>query len=141
MKYTAHIQVTCTLLFCLVASLISAQQVLHASELTANAAFENIHVEAIHHTDDASLFTIWVKQGVKAHRHNAHTEHVYILEGTGTMLLGEEVLEIKPGDVIIIPRGTIHAVRTTSEEPLKVLSIQSPRFSGKDREFVDVGEW
>ena len=35
-----------------------------------------------------------------------------------------------------IKKGTPHAVKVTSIEPLKVLSVQAPEFFGKDLEIV-----
>jgi mannose-6-phosphate isomerase-like protein (cupin superfamily) len=53
------------------------------------------------------------------------------------MMLEEKKFEIKHGDVIFIPKNTFHSVKTTSKEPLKVISIQAPYFDGKDRVFKD----
>ena len=36
---------------------------------------------------------------------------------------------------ITIPKNTWHYAKTTSKEPLKVISIQAPNFDGKDRIF------
>ena len=41
------------------------------------------------------------------------------------------------GDIIFIPMNTVHSLKVTSSIPVKVLSVQSPRFDGKDRIFVD----
>lgn len=86
------------------------------------------------HSDSlASSFLICVPKEVKAHYHAAHTEHVVVLEGEGEMLLGDSLFTIRKGDTIAIPRGTVHAARTISVDPLRVISIQSPRFDGSDR--------
>ena len=74
-----------------------------------------------------------IKNEVKAHKHVYHSEHISVLEGTGIMKLGKKSFELKPGVVIFIPKGTVHWVKTTSKIPLKVLSVQSPYFDGKDR--------
>ena len=49
----------------------------------------------------------------------------------------EKVFEIKKGDVVFIPKNTAHAVKSTGKQPLKVLSVQSPNFDGKDRIFIE----
>ena len=59
-----------------------------------------------------------------------HTEQVYVLEGGGSMTLGDSTFSIKAGDLILIPMGTPHSVITTTDVPLKVVSIQSPKFDG-----------
>ena len=81
----------------------------------------------------SSSFVIWVKKEVKSHRHAKHTENIYVIEGTATMKLGKEIFDIKAGDYVFIPKNTLHSVKTTSQKPLKVLSIQSPNFDGTDR--------
>ena len=42
------------------------------------------------------------------HYHKACTEYYYILEGTGHMELGDDVVEINPGTTIVIEKGTPH---------------------------------
>jgi mannose-6-phosphate isomerase-like protein (cupin superfamily) len=85
----------------------------------------------------ASSFVIVIKKEVKHHKHIHHSEHVVVLEGSGQMTLGNKGFAIKKGDVIFIPKNTIHSVISMGETPLKVLSIQSPKFDGKDRVFID----
>ena len=99
--------------------------------------FENVLVKKIYSDKHTSTFVIWIKKEVKAHRHQTHTEQVRILEGKGEMILGDQKIRIKKGDWITIPEGTIHAVKVLSKKPLKVVSIQTPEFKGKDRVFVD----
>ena len=52
------------------------------------------------------------------------------------MWVGQDSSVIKKGDVIVIPKGTVHSVVTKSKKPLLVVSVQSPRFVGKDRVWV-----
>ena len=118
-------------------SLSSYGQIKAFQQSTPPTDFENVHVEKLFSNKQASSFKIWVKKGVKAHKHLVHTEHVYVLEGTGMMTLASDTLTVKPGDVIFIPENTVHSVRVTSEIPMVVLSIQAPEFLGKDRVFVE----
>lgn len=85
----------------------------------------------------SSSFVIFIKKEVKKHKHVSHTENVYILDGEGEMLLGDKSFKVKKGDMIFIPMNTVHSLKVTSSIPVKVLSVQSPRFDGKDRIFVD----
>ena len=82
---------------------------------------------------NVSSFLIFIKNEVKPHKHLAHDEQVYVLEGEGIMQLGETSAVIKKGDFIFIPKNTFHSVVTTPNIPLKVISIQAPYFDGKDR--------
>lgn len=85
----------------------------------------------------ASSFLIVISSEVKLHKHQTHSEHVVVLEGEGLMTLGEKQFPIKKHDVVFIPKDTYHAVKLTSKIPLKVISIQAPKFDGADRIFKD----
>ena len=102
-----------------------------------SSTYENIYVKKIYSDEHSSTFAIWVKSGVKKHRHNHHTEVITVLQGKAEMYLGDTKSIIEKGDVVIIPQGTIHSVKTLSMEPLCVISVQSPKFEGKDREWIE----
>mgnify|MGYP001049230379 CR=1 FL=1 len=106
-------------------------------KISAAPKSENISITPLGSNKDASDYVIFIKENVKAHYHAEHTELVYVLAGTGTMQLGKRTVNINAGDYIRIPPKMVHAVKVTSKKPLKVLSIQTPEFDGKDRHFVD----
>lgn len=95
--------------------------------------FDNIHIEKIANDSNQTSFIIWVKDEVKLHKHEWHTENIYILAGKGELTLGDEKFVIGKGDYFNIPEGTPHALKVHSSNPIKVLSIQSPNFDGSDR--------
>ena len=105
--------------------------------IKAPAVYENIYSRAIASDSLVSSFVIFIKKEVKKHKHVSHSEHVYVLEGEGEMLVGEKMFKIKKGDIIFVPKNTIHALKVTSSTPVKVLSIQAPLFDSKDRVFVE----
>jgi len=97
--------------------------------------FENISVKQLATNNEATTFAIWIKKKVKLHKHIYHTENVIIEEGEGDFQLGDSVYQVKKGDVIVIPQDTWHGVIVNSKETMKVISVQSPQFLGKDRIF------
>jgi mannose-6-phosphate isomerase-like protein (cupin superfamily) len=99
--------------------------------------FENIYSSLIFSDSLTSSFLIIVKKEVKLHKHVNHSEHVYVLDGSGDMILGEDNISITKGDLIIIPKNTIHSLIVTSVDPVRILSFQSPEFSGNDRVYVE----
>ncbi len=123
----------------LIPALSLKAQGLHSSLDTIKppASYENIYSRPIGSDSLASSFVIFVKKEVKVHKHVTHTEHVYILEGEGEMMLNYKKLKVKKGDIVFIPKNTVHSLKVTSSKPCKVLSVQSPMFDGKDRVFVD----
>lgn len=98
--------------------------------------FENIKAIQVYSDSLATTFIIYIKHEVALHKHEWHTEQVYILEGTASMRLGDKWFDIKANDFIVIPQNTLHAVKVTSSTPLKVMSIQSPYFDGTDRVMI-----
>lgn len=96
-----------------------------------------IYTHKLYSDSLSSSFIIWVKNEVKLHKHIKHTENIYVLDGSGTMQLGEKSITIKPGDYIFIPVNTVHSLQVTSKRPIRVLSIQSPEFLGDDRIFIE----
>lgn len=74
------------------------------------------------------------------HRHNREDEYSYVLEGRMGALLGEEVLEAGPGDLVLKPRGEWHTFWNAGDEPCRILEIIAP--AGFERffaELVDLG--
>jgi mannose-6-phosphate isomerase-like protein (cupin superfamily) len=98
---------------------------------------ENVYSKKVSGDSLSTTFCILIKKEVKAHKHIFHSEHVLVLEGEAMMKLDGKSFSIKKGDVIFIPKNTVHAVKISGKMPLKVLSIQSPAFDGSDRVFVE----
>ncbi len=117
--------------------LIQAQMSVELDKLVPEKEYDNIYVHKLDTDKNKSSVVIWIKKGVKAHKHEYHSETLYVLAGTGTMHVGDDSYSIKEGDYINVPENTVHSVLVTSEIPLKVISIQSPEFLGKDRVFVE----
>ncbi len=114
-------------------SFFKAQNVIAIDTFKVTQVYENVLVKKINSDKNSSTFLILIKKEVKLHKHQVHSETIYVLEGSGEMRLGEKKYQIKKGDVLFIPENTPHSVTVTSDIPLKVLSIQAPEFDGADR--------
>ena len=85
-----------------------------------------------------STFLIEIPNKVPLHFHRWHTENIVIVQGKALMKLGSDTLTIRKGDQVTILKGTPHEViQVISKKPLKVYSIQSPKFNPSDRYFVE----
>jgi mannose-6-phosphate isomerase-like protein (cupin superfamily) len=74
------------------------------------------------------------------HRHHREDEYSYVLEGRMGALLGDDVLEAGPGDLVFKPRGEWHTFWNAGETPCRILEIIAP--AGFERffaELVDLG--
>lgn len=75
----------------------------------------------------ADGMTISVQDGnVPKHLHPQTNEIQYILEGTGTIWLGDKEVKVKPGDMVVIPKGTPHAGTKPDGRPFKAIAIKTP---------------
>jgi mannose-6-phosphate isomerase-like protein (cupin superfamily) len=72
------------------------------------------------------------------HRHNREDEYSYVIEGRMGALLGEDVLEAGPGDLVFKPRGEWHTFWNAGDEPCRILEIISP--AGFERFFAELVE-
>ena len=129
-------KITLFILFNFFVSLIYTQEFVgEFNKVRPDSAFENIHVHQISSNVNSTTFAIWVKRKVKIHKHENHVENIYITQGEGRFHLGATTYHVEPGDLIVVPKNTWHGIEVTSTIPLRVISIQSPEFVGKDRVF------
>jgi mannose-6-phosphate isomerase-like protein (cupin superfamily) len=92
-------------------------------------AAENITAQVIHVPDlmGDALGPPSVQDGnVPKHLHPNANEVQYILEGTGTIWLGEKEVRVKPGDLVIIPKGTPHGGTKPDGRTFKAIAIKTP---------------
>jgi mannose-6-phosphate isomerase-like protein (cupin superfamily) len=74
------------------------------------------------------------------HRHTREDEYSYVLEGRMGALLGDEVLEAGPGDLVFKPRDQWHTFWNAGDVPCRILEIISPAgFERFFEELVDMG--
>ncbi len=66
------------------------------------------------------------------HRHLKAEEIYYILEGLGSMQVGDEVQPVGPGDAIAIPPGSIHQITNRGTILLKFLCCCAPSYEHDD---------
>jgi quercetin dioxygenase-like cupin family protein len=64
--------------------------------------------------------------GAPLHTHHGEDEYSFVLEGRFGVQLGEEVMEIGPGDLLFKPRGVAHAFWNAGDEPARLLELISP---------------
>ena len=113
------------------------QSIYTPSDVNPEKEFENIFKEEIFSDSLTSSFFIMMKKGVALHKHEFHSEHVYILSGTGDMTLDGENVSIAAGDLVVIPKNTPHSLEITSQNPMRIISIQAPKYEGKDHFLIE----
>ena len=73
--------------------------------------------------------------GSPIHTHSREDEYSYVLEGRIGLLIGDDVIEATPGELVFKPRGVPHAFWNATNEPARLLEIISP--AGFERYFAE----
>ena len=71
------------------------------------------------------------------HLHPNANEMQYILEGTGTIWLGDKEVQVKPGDLVIIPKGTPHGGTKPDGRTIKAIAIKTPPQAPDDTKLLN----
>lgn len=79
----------------------------------------------------AAILSFAAGTAVPLHQHAAETELLYILEGAGTLTIGEASLPVEPSSVLQLPRGVPHAF--VASAPLRALQLYTP--AGPEQRF------
>ena len=86
----------------------------------------------------ADGMTVSVQDGnTPKHLHPNTNEMQYILEGTGTIWLGDKEVKVKPGDLIVIPKGTAHGGTKPDGRPFKAIAIKTPPQAPDDTKLLN----
>jgi len=74
------------------------------------------------------------------HMHTREDEYTFVLQGRMGALLGDDVVEAGPGDVVFKPRNQWHTFWNAGDEPCRILEIISPAgFEDFFRALSDMG--
>ena len=74
------------------------------------------------------------------HLHTREDEYSFVLEGRMGALLGDDVVEAGPGDLVFKPRNQWHTFWNAGDEPCRILEIIAPAgFERFFRELSDMG--
>ena len=65
------------------------------------------------------------------HAHHGQDKLYVVLQGRGTVQVGDETEILTPGDAAFAPSGIMHAIRNTGSDRLVVMAILSPPPGGK----------
>ena len=66
-------------------------------------------------------------QGPPPHLHHSYKESFLIVEGEMEFMVNGEIKQIKAGESVDIPPGTLHTFSNKSDQPCKWINIHSPK--------------
>ncbi len=61
------------------------------------------------------------------HRHDVQEEIIYILEGSGRMMVEDGEIRLEPGVTVYIPPGVDHAVINDGDRTIRLITLFSPQ--------------
>ncbi|HSG06107.1 MAG TPA: cupin domain-containing protein [Nitrospiria bacterium] len=93
---------------------------------------QNIRATFLFKTERTSFHLVQIRDREKPHIHQTHDLFVILQRGAGVLNIGEEKIEMKAGDSVLVPQGIPHYFVTTSPEPTVGLGIFTPPYAGKD---------
>ena len=60
------------------------------------------------------------------HAHDDKEEIIYVLEGKGEAIIGEETVKMEPNTAIVFPIGISHVTNNLEDRPMKYIFIFNP---------------
>jgi quercetin dioxygenase-like cupin family protein len=91
-------------------------------------------------SNNFSMNVVNIKPGntVKpAHSHPSHEELIYIVSGTGKVLIDGKVSDVYEGAAVLFSPGSIHMLRNTGSSDMKVACFFTPAATLENYEFHD----
>jgi quercetin dioxygenase-like cupin family protein len=82
-----------------------------------------------------TMFECRIAPGAKVpvpHYHEHFDETVFMLEGIGNFILGDQQLELHPGQAAFIPRGVVHGFINKTGNMMRFLSTATPGIFGPE---------
>jgi mannose-6-phosphate isomerase-like protein (cupin superfamily) len=101
---------------------------------TPTALFPQLRSKTLVVTDGMSL--AFQTGTVAKHYHADANEVQIVLSGTGSEWLGDKQVPVKPGTLIVIPKGTVHGNWIATSQPLELVSIKTPPQAPSDVHFA-----
>jgi quercetin dioxygenase-like cupin family protein len=76
-----------------------------------------------------------------AHSHPNGEEIIYIVRGSGKVMIEGVVEPVKQGSAVLFPQGKVHMLRNTGTEEMKVVCFFAPATSLDNYNFFDEVEF
>jgi mannose-6-phosphate isomerase-like protein (cupin superfamily) len=111
---------------------VSPERTLVDPAWTAQELAKPIAVRRLRATPETSVSLIRLAGAEQPHLHRDHDLVVVLLSGAARLHLGERTVEVRPGDVMEIPRGVVHWAENSGPGASEVYALFSPPYDGLD---------
>jgi mannose-6-phosphate isomerase-like protein (cupin superfamily) len=97
-----------------------------AAEVTDNP--HDVHASRIYDTDDAQVVYMVLEPGESLKKHITPVDvFFYVLEGTGTIEIGDESKRVGPDNLVVSPARIPHLMSNETGDVFRVLVVKVPR--------------
>ena len=87
-----------------------------------------VDVRLLYETDDAQVMHIQLKPGEELKPHFTPVDvFFFVLEGTPTILVGEEKEEVEANMLVESPKDILHCLHNYSDKPARILVVKTPK--------------
>ncbi len=93
-----------------------------------------IQSKKMYDTDHAIIMHLLLKAGEGLKPHITPVDVAfYVLEGSPTILVGEEKIEVKKDDIIESPKDIVHSIYNETDSDVRVLVMKLPKPTKKTK--------
>ncbi len=93
-----------------------------------------IQSKKMYDTDHAAIMHLLLKAGEGLKPHITPVDVAfYVLEGSPTILVGEEKIEVKKDDIIESPKDIVHSIYNETDSNVRVLVMKLPKPTKKTK--------
>ncbi|OQY38475.1 MAG: cupin [Candidatus Cloacimonetes bacterium 4572_65] len=94
----------------------------------------SIKSNKMYDTDNALIMHLFLKAGESLKPHITPVDVAfYILEGTPTILVGDERIKVQKDDIIESPKDIVHSIYNESDADVRVLVMKLPKPTTKTK--------
>lgn len=86
----------------------------------------------LYHSDNISVAHVQVSGQAERHKHRKTEEIYYVEKGEGELVVDDEILTLKEGDLFPVPKNSWHYLKKVEGKPFEILVISHPRFDPQD---------
>lgn len=119
------------------AKLILAGEEIDAVSWSEEEKTKDFAIRLVFKDDDSSAVLMRMQASEPPHYHDRHGLAITMVSGRAAINFSDKRVELNPGDIVLIPKGTYHWAEPLDDKPSVVFVVFSPAFDGKDRRLVE----
>jgi len=101
----------------------------HSSEARPWGSFESLNKGDAH---QVKHITVKPDGQLSLQYHFHRAEHWIVVKGIATVTVGEDVMQLSPGQQVYIPQGAVHRLENFTDEIVEIIEVQYGTYFGED---------